>query len=97
MQVILPINELREKYAGGANPNARTLINKAIRAELVGGDHILTALDALRCVEHDWIQRGWTDGLADIRAARVATEAVAANFRAEIRRRYGMPPEADRE
>lgn len=69
--------DLAAKYGTG---NRARLINKAIRAELVGGNEALAALDRMK------LQGG--PGLDLVRAI---VEAMAA----EIRRRYGLPPRAE--
>jgi hypothetical protein len=89
--------ELREKYGRGASPNTRTLINRAIRAELVGGDHCLDALNALDQLRQQWLEWGWTEGLAEIEDALAATRRLYGRLGAEVRRRYGMPAECDHE
>lgn len=83
--------DLAEKYGRG---NSRHLINRAIRAELVGGDNCLDALNALDQLKQQWVRRGWTEGLGEIETALSAVHAVYALLRAEIRGRYDMPPES---
>jgi hypothetical protein len=86
----MPTLDLGAKYGRG---NSRALINRAIRAELVGGDQCLTALDALAELRRKWRERGWTDGLVEIEEALRRVDRLYATMRAEIRRRYDMPPE----
>lgn len=88
----MPSRELGEKYGAG---NSRALVNRAIRAELVGGDKCLDALTCLDQLKIKWTDRGWTEGLADIDTALSATRRLRDRMVAEIRRRYGMPPERD--
>lgn len=87
--------DLAAKYGDGRNPSGRALINRAIRAELVGGDHGLDALNALDQLVYKFKERGRTEGLADAEAALRHTHAVARSLRAEVRRRYGIPPEQE--
>lgn len=89
----MPTRDLAEKYGRG---NSRALVNRAIRAELVGGDHCLDALNALDQLRQKWRERGWTEGLADIEAALRHVQSLDARLRAEIRRRYDIPPEEPR-
>lgn len=77
-------------------PSTQAAINAAIRAELVGGDDVLAAAAALSSLRHAWKQRGWTDHAPDIEAAHAAVGRILTGFRAEIRRRYEMPPEPRR-
>jgi hypothetical protein len=83
--------DLRAKYGG--TYTGRNLINKAIRTELVGGDRCLDALANLDQLAHMWRERGWVNGLDQIEIARDAVAELARSMRAEIRRRYNMPPE----
>jgi hypothetical protein len=75
--------ELRDKYGG----NSVQAINRAIREELLGGTEVLEALDRVHkmavATHHP---------LADeaLELLRSASDAM----RAEIRRRYDMPPES---
>lgn len=82
--------DLALKYGRG---NSRALVNRAIRAELVGGDHCLDALNALDQLGRKWRDRGWTEGLADIEEALARVHALRRQLAAEIRRRYDMPEE----
>lgn len=81
---------LSEKYG---NSNTRTRINRAIRAELVGGGDCLDALHSLDSLKQKWKDRGWTEGLPEINRALQQLHKLHAYMRAEIRARYGMPPE----
>ena len=83
--------DLRARYGGTGN--SRALVNKAIRAELVGGDHCLDALNALDQLRQQWLARGWTEGLDEINAALGHVHRLYARLRAEIRDRYGLPRE----
>lgn len=84
---------LRRKY-GGKTAEA---INRAIRAEVPGGDE---ALDRLR----DWrmicSRLGWGDGLPEeplhVTAYRHLLEIVDAMEEA-VRERYGLPPAPERD
>jgi hypothetical protein len=69
--------DLAAKYGSG---NRARLINKAIRAELVGGNEALHALDRLRI-----------HGGPALDLVRDIVEAMAA----EIRRRYNIPQRGD--
>lgn len=73
--------------------NSRALINRAIRAELVGGDHCLDALNALDQIVFKFRERGWVEGLADAEAALSHARRLHASMSREIRRRYQMPLE----
>lgn len=86
----MPTRDLQAKYGRG---NSRALINRAIRAELVGGDYCLDALNSLDQLKHQWKQRGWTKGLLEINRALAEVQKLYAYMRSEIRTRYGMPPE----
>jgi hypothetical protein len=80
------------------NKNSRQLINAAIRGELVAGNE---ALDALTVA--DSLILRLRDGRAppivmDLAGQTLdAVQAIAAAMRAEIRQRYGMPPEGQEE
>lgn len=76
--------DLAAKY--GKNKNSRVNINAAIRAELPGGNEALEALELA-----DGLQ-GMARGTAFSRLLD-SVYAVAAAMRADIRKRYGMPPE----
>lgn len=85
--------DLSAKYGRG---NSRALVNRAIRAELVGGDLVLDSLNALDQLRQKWLDRGWVGGAAEIDTALAAVHTLYARMRGEIRRRYGMPPEQER-
>lgn len=86
--------DLAAKY--GKSKNSRQLLNAAIRAELVAGNEALDALTAA-----DSLMLRLRDGRAppivlDLAGETMsAVQAIAAAMRAEIRKRYGMPPELD--
>lgn len=70
----MTLADLKAKY--GKNKEARVLINRAIRAELVGGNEALDALDALRNrADEPTLQR---------------LRAIVSAMADEIRRRYGL-------
>jgi hypothetical protein len=73
--------DLREKYAASTTKQA---INRAIRAELVGGAEALDALE--RCNQ---FRRQWRT--AETIGAVEMVQAIVAAMEAEIRRRYEMP------
>ncbi|WP_321376979.1 hypothetical protein [Trichococcus shcherbakoviae] len=83
--------DLREKY--GSNGGTPAVINRAIRAECPGGNE---ALDALRSfheiLRSDRLESNPT-AKAMAEAARNRLVEIANAMEAEIRRRYGMPPE----
>ncbi|HMO25861.1 MAG TPA: hypothetical protein PKB10_06290 [Tepidisphaeraceae bacterium] len=83
--------ELREKY-GGKLPKA---INRAIRAELPGGNE---ALDTLARLSGRAASSGWThqDGKPTDEAAAFAKQQQKVDqLAAQIRERYGIPPPTD--
>ncbi len=84
----MPTRELREKYAAG---NQRDAINRAIRAELPGGNAVL---DLLELTHHAAQRLGWREPDGSSSLLCVIHErlcAAAAEMENEIRRRYGMP------
>jgi hypothetical protein len=74
--------ELREKYEASGTKQA---INRAIRAELVGGDLVLDGMTRFR----DLVRTGGSNEAGE--ALEVLRE-IAAQMEAEIRRRYDLPP-----
>lgn len=74
--------DLREKYDA---PNAKNAINKAIRAELPGGNEAIEAREQLHLINQASRSR-------DTKAALALVSGIIAAMEAEIRRRYGMPP-----
>ena len=91
----MPTKDLAAKY--GKNKNSRVLVNAAIRAELVGGNETLEALELA-----DRLSRASADippGLESYAVVNLipqtldAVHAIAAAMRADVRQRYGMPPE----
>ena len=88
----MALKELREKYRKTSG-SAREAINRAIRAELAGGNEALDALELF----HKIVQRtgdleadGKTPTIAQVAHDRLVTIVDA--MEAEIRRRYDMPP-----
>jgi hypothetical protein len=84
----MPIRELKEKYG-----RSRGAINRAIRDELAGGNELLDALElfhkiVLRLGEYE--DDGKTPTVAQVAHDRLC--GIANAMEAEIRRRYGMPP-----
>jgi hypothetical protein len=77
----MPTKDLVEKY-GGKSSQA---INRAIRAELAGGNETLDGLDALHALTR-------ASGSPEAGAALDVLRGVAAAMEALVRRRYGMPP-----
>jgi hypothetical protein len=84
--------ELREKYGG----KLAKAINRAIRAEVAGGDK---ALDKLTQLAGNARQSGWQD-----RQGRKTPEAatyfahkrdVVDRMDADVRRRWGIPPDTE--
>lgn len=73
--------DLRAKYEAG---NTKQAINRAIRAELVGGPE---ALDALERINQLVRKHRVTETIE----ARSCAFAVVAAMEADIRRRYDMP------
>lgn len=84
--------EFRAIHGGANNRNA---INRAVRKEMAGGAQALETADHLDYLRQRWIERGWHDGLPEINKALSAATSLCREMRAEIRRRYGLPPEAD--
>jgi hypothetical protein len=87
----MPLRELRRKY-GKTSGSAREAINRAIRAELAGGNEALDGLElfhkiVLRLGEFE--ADGRTPTLAQVAHDRLA--GIANALEAEIRRRYAMP------
>jgi hypothetical protein len=80
--------DLKAKYGGG---NTRTTINRAIRAELAGGNECLDAVHALEQLRREWASRGFTEGMGDVEAALRHAGAVYERLKAEILDRYEMP------
>jgi hypothetical protein len=86
--------DLAAKY--GKSKNSKQLINAAIRAELVGGNETLEA----QTVADNLMLRARSDRappivLDQVQENLAAVQAIAAAMRAEIRKRYGMPPELE--
>src|SRR6476620_10985968 len=86
--------ELRAKY-GGKLPKA---INRAIRAELSGGNE---ALDTLTALAGPAMQSGWKERNGNPTEPAVAyfkhKRTVVDKMEAEIRRKYGIPMESARD
>jgi len=82
--------ELREKYGG----KLAKAINRAIRAELPGGNE---ALDKLTHLAAPILQSGWKDRSGNPTPQAVAyfkhQRQVVDKLEAEIRKRWGIPPE----
>lgn len=71
--------DLKDKYGEG---NTRTVINRAIRAEILGGERIIEL--------RTWLHPR-PDSREKLRAVQ-ELDAVILDFENEIRRRYGMNP-----
>lgn len=89
--IAMPTRELCAKY--GQNGGQRAAVNKAIRAELAGGNEVLDSLElfhkiVLRVGEHERDCK--TPTIAQVAHDRLS--AIADAMEAEIRRRYGMSP-----
>ena len=82
--------EFRALHGGANNRNA---VNRAVRKDIPGGGKALDAADSIDQLRQRWIDRGWHDGLPELDRALTAANAVCREMRAEIRRRYGLPPE----
>src|SRR3954471_24258690 len=86
--------ELRAKY-GGKLPKA---INRAIRAEIMGGNE---ALDTLTALAGPAMQSGWKERNGNPNEPAVAyfkhKRQVVDKMEAEIRRKWGIPLEATRD
>ena len=81
----MSLRDLATKYGRG---NSRALVNRAIRAELVGGDHALTAQGLLDQLVHKFRERGWAADQADAEVAQAAVARIVERMRGEIRARY---------
>lgn len=91
----MPLRDLREKYKKTSG-SAREVLNRAIRAELAGGNEVLDAIELF----HKIVQRigeyesdGRTPTIAHVAHDRLA--GIATAMESEIRRRYGMPISVD--
>lgn len=86
----MSLDDLRKAHNKRGGP-AREAINRAIRAELVGGNEALDALTKLHEMQHAIIRRGMPQREIDI--CQVAMERIAgivAAMESEIRRRYQL-------
>jgi hypothetical protein len=85
---------LREKYDAKLLPRA---VNKAIRAEIPGGDEALAALE----LAHGFLRRAGVRNAADsdLPQARMymAVLAIVDAMEDEVRQRYDIPPAKDRD
>ena len=81
----MSLRDLAEKYGRG---NSRALVNRAVRAELVGGDHALDAQGLLDQLAYKFRERDWAADLADAGIAQAAVARIVARLRGEIRARY---------
>lgn len=82
--------ELRETY-GKKSGSAREAINRAIRAELPGGNEALDALTLFHEMKHRLDATGENRQAADIcQVAMERVAGIAAAMEREIRKRYGM-------
>lgn len=86
----MPLRELREKY-NKSSGSAREAINRAIRAELAGGNEVLDAIELFHKIVSrlgEFEADGKTPTVAQVAHDRLSSIAKA--MEAEIRRRYGM-------
>ncbi len=87
----MPLRDLRAKYRKTSG-SAREAINRAIRAELAGGDEVLDAIELFHKIVSragEWEADGRTPTIAQVAHDRLSMIANA--MEAEIRQRYGMP------
>lgn len=83
----MPIRDLRAKY--GASLKGRAAVNAAIRAELVGGEDCLDALELLHRLTTRLRERN-LPGADDAQNALNAARACANVMSDEIAERYGL-------
>lgn len=76
---------LRQKYGKGRGPQ---LLNRVIRAELIGGPQVLDALESLNAAQHALGKRGM--GHDEVSRALTAATAARDALAEEICRRYGI-------
>lgn len=81
------IKQLREKY--GKNLKGRKALNAAVRAELIGGDDVLDALNIVNAAARAMKDRDF-DGWQELEQAAQLLIEVADKMRAEIGRRYDL-------
>lgn len=86
--MIGPDHPLRAKYGG----NPRDAINRAIRAELVGGDAVLDALGLVHHAHRKLLDRN-LPGIEQAAIAADALQELRDVMAAEIGRRYGLDPD----
>lgn len=82
----MPIRDLREKYGKG---KGREVVNRAIRAELVGGDDCLDALQLMHRLTTRLKDRQIA-GAADAQLALDAVRRISEIMAAEIAKRYDL-------
>ena len=80
--------DLKHKYGGANN---RTLIKRAIRSEIAGGNQCLDALNDLDYLAQQWRGGAWPAAEIEIKAALTHLYHLSDLMRAEIRRRYQLP------
>jgi hypothetical protein len=80
----MPAIDLKVKY--GQSLKTHEAINRAVRAELIGGDHCLTSLACLSEMRRKFLERGFNT--LDVEIALKHVTILADGMKSEIRRRY---------
>lgn len=82
----MSIRDLKEKYGGS---KGRQVVNRAIRAEIIGGNEALDAVECLRRLHRLGVDRRYP-WAADATAALNSVMAIVDEMSEEIARRYDL-------
>lgn len=88
----MPTKDLNARYGPA---KSRVLLGRAVRAEEIGGDDLLDAIQALDRLKHKLAKHKLTRHLDATNQALEITHGIYTDLRANVRQRYGMPPESD--